>query len=145
VLEALKILESATLSCKKRSIDTPEVNQALDVLEPYCRPEWKVVGFRHSLDPCGESRADREGQQQVLRVYFAGIHGNVRKLLSARIGTLDYRYRKTHDHAVKAELDRLIAELERLSGALGVPLTNLTTPGHFRAGPSGQRSPRVAR
>jgi hypothetical protein len=114
VLEALRILEAATLNCKKHSIDTPEVNQALDVLEPYCRPEWRVAGFRHSLEPCGDSGNDREGQQQVLRVYFAGIHGSVRKLLSARIGTLNYRYRKTRDQKVKAELDRLTAELERL-------------------------------
>jgi hypothetical protein len=114
VLEALKILESATLSCKNRSIDTPEVNQALDVLEPYCRPQWEVAGFRHSLVPCGDSGNDREGQQQVLRVYFAGIHDSVRKLLSAQIGRLNYRYRKTKDEAVNAELDRLTAELERL-------------------------------
>lgn len=114
VLEALRILEAATLNCKTCRIDTPEVNQALDVLEPHCRPEWRVEGFRHSLEPHGDSGNDREGQQQVLRVYFAGIHGSVRKLLSAQIATLSYRYRKTHDQAVKAELDRLTAELERL-------------------------------
>ena len=74
----------------------------------------KLAGFRHSLEPCGESGNDREGQQQVLRVYFAGIHGSVRKLFSARIATLSYRYRKTHNQVIKAELDRLTAELERL-------------------------------
>jgi hypothetical protein len=114
VLEALRILEAATRNCKKHSIDTPEVNQALNVLEPYCRPEWRVAGFRNSLKAHGDSGNDREGQQQVLRVYFAGIHDSVRKLLSAQIGTLNYRYRKTKDEAVKAELDRLTAELDKL-------------------------------
>jgi hypothetical protein len=36
VLEALKVLEDATLDSKKRDIDTPEVREALDVLDPYC-------------------------------------------------------------------------------------------------------------
>jgi len=114
VLEALRILETSTLNCKKHSINTPEVNQALDFLEPYCLPAWRVGGFRHSLEPCGGSGNDREGQQQVLRVYFAGIHDNVRKLLSAQIGKLIYQYTKTHDESVKAELDRLTSEFEKL-------------------------------
>jgi hypothetical protein len=55
-----------------------------------------------------------EGQQQVLRAYFDGIYMNVRQLLLAEIGKLNYRNRKTKDGAVKAELDRLNAELEKL-------------------------------
>jgi hypothetical protein len=39
VLEALAILESATLECKRRDINTPEVREALDLLEPHIRPE----------------------------------------------------------------------------------------------------------
>jgi biopolymer transport protein ExbB/TolQ len=42
------------------------------------------------------------------------MHGSVRKLFAARIATLSYRYRKTHNQDIKAELDRLTAELERL-------------------------------
>jgi hypothetical protein len=34
VLEALAVLEAATLECKQRDIDTPEVREALDLLEP---------------------------------------------------------------------------------------------------------------
>ncbi|HEY6365481.1 MAG TPA: hypothetical protein VI585_11895 [Candidatus Binatia bacterium] len=33
VLQALAILEAATLECKKRNGDTPEVKEALDFLE----------------------------------------------------------------------------------------------------------------
>jgi hypothetical protein len=39
ILEALKILEAATVECKVRAIDTPDVREALDLLEPYCRPK----------------------------------------------------------------------------------------------------------
>jgi hypothetical protein len=114
ILEALKRLEAATVDCKTRDIDTPEVREALDVLAPYCQPEWKITGFREHLKPVEEFGPSREGQQQNLRVYFAGIHDSVRKLLSGQIGKFNYRYKRTKDAAVKAELDRLMAELERL-------------------------------
>jgi len=75
VLEALKILEDATLDSKKRDGDTPEVRQALDLLDPICEPKWRVAGFRHQLKPhAGQSGHELEGQQQILRVYFGGIY-----------------------------------------------------------------------
>ena len=114
VLEALKILEAATIECKTRDIDTPEVREALDLLAPYCRPEWRVTGFRDHLKPHEEFGPGGEGQQQSLRVYFGGIYSNVRYLLQTQIKRLNNRYRKTKDAAVKAELDRLTAELEKL-------------------------------
>jgi hypothetical protein len=115
VLEALKILEDATLHSKERDIDTADVTEALDLLDPYCLPKWRIDQFRQSLTPhAGQFGPDFEGQQQVLRVSFAGIHDNVRKLLLAQIGSLNYRHRKTRDEAVKAEVDRLNAELEKL-------------------------------
>ena len=49
MLEALRILEDATLECKVRNIDMPEVKAALDLLDPYCRPTWFVKMFRASL------------------------------------------------------------------------------------------------
>jgi len=39
VLEALAILEAAILECKKRNVNTPEVKSALELLEPYVRPQ----------------------------------------------------------------------------------------------------------
>jgi hypothetical protein len=112
VLHALKILEAATIDCKIRIVDTPEVRTALEVLQPYCSPTWRITGFRDHLQPCGEPGPDREGQQQVLRVYFGGIHDNVRLLLSAQINRLSYE--RTNDAAVKQEFNRLKAELEHL-------------------------------
>ena len=114
VLEALKILEAATVECKTRDVDTPEVREALDVVAPYCRPEWRVAGFRDHLKRNDAFGPGGEGQQQNLRVYFAGIHANVRQLFQTRINGLDTRYRKTKDLAAKAELDRLTAELAAL-------------------------------
>ena len=115
VLEALRILEVATVECKLRSIDTPEVREALDLLDPYCRSTWYVGEFRSHLVPCRESVGPSlEGQQQNLRVNFGGIYRNVRRLLAAEVGRLRFRCNKTKDPALAAELDRLTDELVKL-------------------------------
>jgi hypothetical protein len=115
LLAALKILEAATLDSKKRNIDTTEVRAALDLFEPICKPEWTVPGFRGQLRPHAEqSPVELEGQQQILRVCFRSIYDCVRELLAARIGKFNYSYKQTNDATVKAELDRLTAEQERL-------------------------------
>ena len=115
VLEALKILEDATLDCKKRNIDTPEVREAIDVIEPYCSPQWRIEGFRDGLRPSmGQFGFDVEGQQQVLRVYFTGIHGSIRTLLHAQLVKLVCRYARSTDAGVKTEIDWLTAELAKI-------------------------------
>ena len=77
--EALAVLESATLECRKRDINTPEVTQALNLLEPHIQPPWLIAQFRYQLsrDPWVEL----EFQQQVLRVTFLDIRESVRKLI----------------------------------------------------------------
>jgi hypothetical protein len=112
VLEALKILEDAVLECKKRDIDTPEVREALDLLDPYCG-RWQVEGFRSNLHPTAGGSGALEGQQQVLRIYFSGIYRSVRALLQIRITRLVIQYTRSQDEAVKAELNRLTAELAK--------------------------------
>jgi hypothetical protein len=42
VLEALAILEAAVLECKKRNVNTLEVSEALDLLEPHIQPAWLI-------------------------------------------------------------------------------------------------------
>ena len=89
VLEALAILEAATLDCKKREVDTPELRAALDFLEPHIQPAWLIPQFRHNLD--GEQERDyaaREGQQQVFRVTFPGIRNSVRALIGKQVDAL---------------------------------------------------------
>lgn len=115
VLEALRIPEAATVECKGRSIETPEVREALGVLEPYCRPTWYVDEFRNHLAPCRESVGPSlEGQQQNLRVNFAGIYRIVRRLLSTEVGRLRFRCNKTKNPALAAKLDSLTDELAKL-------------------------------
>jgi hypothetical protein len=115
ILEALRILEAATVACKVRNIETPEVREALDLLEPYLRPTWYVEEFRNHLAPPREFGPSLEGQQQNLRVKFAGIYRNVRQPLVAHVGRLRYRCYKTKDRALKAELERLTGELAKLA------------------------------
>ena len=63
-LEALPTLESAVLECKKRSVDTPEVREALDLLEPHIQREWLIPQFRHHIGGERENGYQREGQRQ---------------------------------------------------------------------------------
>ena len=115
VLETLAILEAAVVECKKRDINTPEVKNALDLLEPYVRPQWVIPQFRHNaLEHNGDSYAAREGQQQVLRATFPGIRNCVRELLGVRTDALARKFHETRDMAVKDELERLLKEYGKL-------------------------------
>ena len=74
VLEALAILEAAVLECKKRNINTPEVREALNLLERYVRPAWLMLQFRHhALKERPAKYVERKVQQQVLLATFPGI------------------------------------------------------------------------
>ena len=47
ILEALAILEAATLECMNRNVNTPEVKNTLGLLEPHTQPKWLSMQFRH--------------------------------------------------------------------------------------------------
>src|SRR4030095_11150255 len=76
VLEALAILEAATLECKKRHVNTSEVKEALDFLEPHVRPEWAIPQFRSHLDGEREAEWQKEGQQasRVIRSWSSAAN-----------------------------------------------------------------------
>ena len=115
VLEALTILEAAVLECKKRSIDTSEVREALDLLDLYIRPEWLIPQFRLHVHRHGSPVAwEKEGQQQVLRATFPGIRDGVRELLGVRTDALARKFHETHDMTVKDEIERLLKEYGKL-------------------------------
>src|SRR5262249_42984211 len=114
-LEALAILESAVLECKKRDINTPEVKAALDLLERYIWPKWVIPQFRHHLENQREPLEKREGQQQVLRATFPGIRNCVRELRGVRADALARTFHETHDMAVSDEIYRLSRELIKLN------------------------------
>jgi hypothetical protein len=113
-LKALAILESAVLECKKRDINTPEVKNALDLLEPYVWPKWVVPQFRDNVENEREPLENREGQQQVLRATFSGIRDSVRELLGQRMDALARKFHATHDMQVKDEIERLAREYGKL-------------------------------
>ena len=114
VSEALAILESATVECKKRDIDTPEVMEALDLLEPHIRPEWLIPQFRYYLNRDPSVEADKESQQQVLRAIFPGIRNSVKELIGKQMDALARRFAATHDMKVKEEIERLAKEYGKL-------------------------------
>jgi hypothetical protein len=72
VLDALAILEAATLECKQRDIYTPELREALDCLHSHIRHEWLIQQFRYhaQLNEINEVDIDKEAQQQALRNFF---------------------------------------------------------------------------
>ena len=80
VLDALAILEAATLECRQRDIYTTEVRQALDFLQPRIRPEWLIPQFRYHAQLNGKNEVDldKEAQQQTLRTIFSCIHESVK-------------------------------------------------------------------
>ncbi len=114
VLKALAILESALLECKKRDINTPEVREALDFLEPNIRPTWLVPQYRDALDGHGDRPYEREGQQEVLRPRFEGIRHSVRGLLRMRLDRLARQFTATHDVKIEEEIERLRVEYDKL-------------------------------
>jgi|SRR6266481_455876 len=116
VLKALAILEDAVLECRQRNINTPEVTEALDFLEPHIRPTWLIPQYRHALDADGDQGYVREGQQQVLRPSFEGIRTSVRGLLQIRLDRLARQLATTHDMKIKEEIDLLTAEYGKLKG-----------------------------
>ena len=75
VLDALAILEAATLERKQRDIYTPEVREAIDLLQPRIRPEWLISHFRYhaQLNEKNEIDLNKEAQQQALRAIFPVI------------------------------------------------------------------------
>jgi hypothetical protein len=91
LLEALKILEHAALECPQRSIDTPEVRDALDILEPFVVPDYLVPRFRSHLIPANRRDFYLEQQQQVLKLTFGRIHRSIRQRLDRQVETLGSR------------------------------------------------------
>ena len=118
VLEALATLESATLECKQRDIDTPEVREALTFLEPHIQPEWLISQFRYHVQRYGQQHWwELEAQQQVLCAIFPRIRESVKDLLGKQMDALARNFAATHDMKVKDEINLLAKEY----GKLGEP------------------------
>ena len=118
VLEALATLEAATLECKQRDIDTPEVREALTFLEPHIQPEWLISQFRYHVQRYGQQHWwELEAQQQVLCAIFPRIRESVKELIEKQMDALARNFAATHDMKVKDEINLLAKEY----GKLGEP------------------------
>ena len=118
VLEALATLESATLECKQRDIDTPEVREVLTFLEPHIQPEWLISQFRYHVQRYGQQHWwELEAQQQVLCAIFPRIRESLKELIEKQMDALARNFAATHDMKVKDEINLLAKEY----GKLGEP------------------------
>jgi hypothetical protein len=124
-LKALPILEAAVLECKKRNINTLEVRDALNFLEPHTKPPWLILHYRNALNKGWTTDVAREGQQQVLCATFLGIRSSVKELLGKQIDALARRFAVSQDAKVGEEIERLATEY----GKLGEPWVFVERPG----------------
>jgi hypothetical protein len=117
IFEALAILESAVLECKKRNVNTPEATEALDLLAPYVRPKLVVAQFRHYLARERDNDHEKEGQRQVLRATFPWIRNSIRELIGQEMDALARDFPDTDDMELKNAIECLAKEY----GKLGEP------------------------
>ena len=113
IIEAITILEIATVDCRNKDVNTPAVNQALNVVELYVSPEWVVPQFRYHLRRLGNSAIDIADQQAVLSAMFSIINDCVKDLVRKTMEALACEYDETRDSKLKEELRRLIEEYAR--------------------------------
>ena len=113
ILEALSIVDDAVYLCKEKSVDTPEINAALDLLQVQLpRMQQQIEGFRAALNLQKCNADGLEKQQRELRERIPPIHNAVRNKLKAHIKTLEFRYKVKPDDKTKTEIERLTLELE---------------------------------
>jgi hypothetical protein len=111
VLDALAGLETATLECKQRPINTPEVREALDFLQARIRPEWLIPQFRYHAQLVN---VDKEAQQQALLAVFPVIRKSVKDLLGKQMDALAWKFAANHEIDVKNELECLVKDYRKL-------------------------------
>src|SRR4029453_118703 len=114
IFEALAILESAVLECKKRNVNTPAAIEALDLLAPYVRPKLVVAQFRHHIARERDNDHEKEGQRQVLRATFPSIPNSVKELIGTEMEELARDFPDMHDMEVKNAIEYLAREYDRL-------------------------------
>jgi len=109
VLQALAILEAATLNCREININTPAISAAFSILEPRIQPKWLIPQFRCYLDNAQEGR---------LRVTFLEIRAAVAQSVRTKRDSLALKFHYTHNPMIKQEIDHLGRELAKLDTPL---------------------------
>jgi transposase-like protein len=116
ISEALQILEDAVLQCTQRNINTSEVKQALDLLEPHILPAWLIPQFRQeAMQPAGDTPLEREREQQVLCAIFPRIRDSVRILLRKKMNRIACELIQTHNPNVREQLRCITREYGNLA------------------------------
>ena len=107
ILEALSIIDDAVYQCREKSVDTPAIHAALDLLQVHLpRMRQQIEAFRTALNLQNFGVDGLEKQQLKLRQRIPPIHDAVRNKLEAHIKTLDQTRRKNKSR------ERLIFALE---------------------------------
>ena len=114
ILEALTVLESAVLECKKRNVNTPEATAALDLLAPYIRLKLVVAQFRHHI----AVSHGKEDQQQILRAIFPEIRNSIREVIEQEMDALARDFPDTDDIELKNAMSCLANEYVKLGKPL---------------------------
>src|SRR5262245_47081522 len=110
IIEAITILEIATVECRNKNVDIPGVSQALSVVELYVSPEWVVPHFRYHLRRLGNSAIDIADQQGILSAMFSIINDCLKDLVQKTMDALARDYDETRDSKLEEEIGRLIEE-----------------------------------
>ena len=113
IIEAITILEIATVECRNKDVDTPAVNQALNVVEVYVSPERVIPQFRYHLQRLGNSAIDIEDQHAVLSATFCIINDCVKDLVRKTMEAVAVEYDETRDSKLKEEIRLLIKDYAR--------------------------------
>ncbi|MET0500290.1 MAG: hypothetical protein ABW172_02065 [Candidatus Binatia bacterium] len=113
VLQALAVLEAATLDCRETNINTPAVRIALSVLERRIRPQWLIPQFRYHLQSAAEE-VEKKAQDQAILVTFLHIRETVTQLVRQRLDSLALKFHYTPNPMIKQEINLLGRELLKL-------------------------------
>ena len=93
-------------------INTLEVRDALNFLEPRTRPPSLVMQFRAYLDHGIE--IDKKRQQQALRAIFPEIRSSVKDLVLKQMEAQQRKFAVSRDVRVQAVIEHLAREYDRL-------------------------------
>src|SRR6516225_986678 len=112
-LQALAHSRSRSVGMSAKNVNTPEMTEALDFLEPHIRPTWLV---RHTVTCSTDTvtaimieRVNNRCSAQGLKAF----RKSVRDLLKMRLDKLKRQFAAIHDIKVKKEIERLAKEYDK--------------------------------